>query len=454
MNRLDAGNANGSQPKGNYAMAKSHIQEIRALVESGDVDLGDYRREYKSAKGKPTSLTDDQIIEIIAVKEAEDPASAQQHVAWMVEAEGVTGTSAEQAMSAGNSENRVLKAAKYLQDSDTFDNGILAVIDADEIKKRGPVNVAIDLQIAYADAPEGEGLESFPTMGTEEGKDGVNNPDIYKRLSDGKKVSFFNRLWETSRLGKKLADQKNAIGSKGNAPTGEFAYLNGKESKLESERKRITSAFNNGRSVFRKAVQVLQQMDAIGALPGVKVTMNLRRDDHGNPLYFNAKGEEVKEDANGARPQLERTVTPITVYHEHNRDNFAVVSVPTFLAYSAEYARQFKEAGKGTFWEGLMDSKNATPETDKNADDWKPENLEEAGTYAAGLATFFEDMTKDKKSHEKLLKAITGDDIDDHTLLSFDAFYLAWDGIRSKIEGKLRRIQAEIDKAEGNKVAA
>lgn len=45
---------------------KAHIEEMKALIESGDLSLADARKWYQDEFGRPTTLTDDQIIEMYA----------------------------------------------------------------------------------------------------------------------------------------------------------------------------------------------------------------------------------------------------------------------------------------------------------------------------------------------------------------------------------------------------
>lgn len=57
------------------AQAKdSTIAEMKALVQSGDINLGDYRGYYRKAVGKDTTLTDAQLVEMVARSDDElDP---------------------------------------------------------------------------------------------------------------------------------------------------------------------------------------------------------------------------------------------------------------------------------------------------------------------------------------------------------------------------------------------
>lgn len=45
---------------------KAHIEEMKALIESGDLSLMDARKWYQAEFGRPTTLTDEQIIEMYA----------------------------------------------------------------------------------------------------------------------------------------------------------------------------------------------------------------------------------------------------------------------------------------------------------------------------------------------------------------------------------------------------
>ena len=53
-------------------MEINHMDEIRALVSSGDIDLQDEREKFKRIIGRYTSLTNDQLIEAIALTDDTD----------------------------------------------------------------------------------------------------------------------------------------------------------------------------------------------------------------------------------------------------------------------------------------------------------------------------------------------------------------------------------------------
>ena len=50
-------------------MGIQHVPEIKALVESGDIVLLDERLRYQKHTGKITLLSDDEIIEALAMEE-------------------------------------------------------------------------------------------------------------------------------------------------------------------------------------------------------------------------------------------------------------------------------------------------------------------------------------------------------------------------------------------------
>ena len=51
-----------------------HLSEIKELVESEDINLeAEYRDVYLAEKGRPTSLTNEQIMRFICAFEQEDP---------------------------------------------------------------------------------------------------------------------------------------------------------------------------------------------------------------------------------------------------------------------------------------------------------------------------------------------------------------------------------------------
>lgn len=51
---------------------KEQIDDIRGLVISGDVNLEEYKDYYLQIVGKPTILTDEQLIEMVAESEDDD----------------------------------------------------------------------------------------------------------------------------------------------------------------------------------------------------------------------------------------------------------------------------------------------------------------------------------------------------------------------------------------------
>jgi hypothetical protein len=49
---------------------QDHVEEIKALIQSGDVSLDEYRGKYKTKTGQTCSLTDAQLI--LAIAETDD----------------------------------------------------------------------------------------------------------------------------------------------------------------------------------------------------------------------------------------------------------------------------------------------------------------------------------------------------------------------------------------------
>lgn len=53
-------------------MGIEHVDEIKMLVESGDIELSHYRKMYKDTYGTTSTVSDDKIIELIAIHEEDD----------------------------------------------------------------------------------------------------------------------------------------------------------------------------------------------------------------------------------------------------------------------------------------------------------------------------------------------------------------------------------------------
>lgn len=53
-------------------IADGYINEIKALIETGDVDLAERRKAFKLKEGRDTTLTDDNLIRAIAATDDDD----------------------------------------------------------------------------------------------------------------------------------------------------------------------------------------------------------------------------------------------------------------------------------------------------------------------------------------------------------------------------------------------
>jgi hypothetical protein len=53
-------------------MPHPDFETVKELVETGDIDLADYRAKFMVAYGRATTATDDQIIDTIARVEIDD----------------------------------------------------------------------------------------------------------------------------------------------------------------------------------------------------------------------------------------------------------------------------------------------------------------------------------------------------------------------------------------------
>lgn len=69
------------------AINPAHIQEIKDLVEDGDVNLAERRETFKKIVERPTTLNDEQLIKAIAATDDDDDELFVQNVK-AVELEG------------------------------------------------------------------------------------------------------------------------------------------------------------------------------------------------------------------------------------------------------------------------------------------------------------------------------------------------------------------------------
>lgn len=55
-----------------HTVSQTQIDEIKQLVESGDVSLDEYKTKYKTVTGNECQLSDEQLIEAIAMTDDDD----------------------------------------------------------------------------------------------------------------------------------------------------------------------------------------------------------------------------------------------------------------------------------------------------------------------------------------------------------------------------------------------
>jgi hypothetical protein len=53
-------------------IAEGHVEEIKALLDSGDITFEEYRAKYEKIKGTATTLTDENLIRAIAATDDDD----------------------------------------------------------------------------------------------------------------------------------------------------------------------------------------------------------------------------------------------------------------------------------------------------------------------------------------------------------------------------------------------
>ena len=53
-------------------VSEQHVQEIKALIESGDIDIAERRSVFHATEGRSTTLTDEQLIRAIAATDDDD----------------------------------------------------------------------------------------------------------------------------------------------------------------------------------------------------------------------------------------------------------------------------------------------------------------------------------------------------------------------------------------------
>jgi hypothetical protein len=353
----------------------SHFDEIAALVNSGDVKLDDYRAMFQASAGRPSKLSDSQLIAVIA--NTEDDMEAEAWVEAMLEAEKATG---EPQPIAAESSAMIDLAKAFASNADAM-AAVETVMVAKETTRRGPIVIMNFLRTVY-----GETLHTFPVPGSTEAV-GNRPADKYsvktknaKGVTTSRTKSKLDDFADSLPFGKDTQDHLERIANQ----SGEYAPAKCGPKLLESSKTKYTQRQSGLRTLIKQSVGLDQQFEAVNLLAGCEAVFVMDT--------VIQDGKEVEVIAN--------TTQPICVQHVTKRDKFQTMSVTSFLSLDVDAA---KEAG-GTY-EALIGTigKGATATADKPINpDYTTWSAAQFEAILAKVAHYLEDEDKAGAIYKRL----------------------------------------------------
>jgi hypothetical protein len=219
-----------------------HVAEIRALIDSGDVNPQEWYDAFSEAQGRDTTLDDDELVDVIASDDDRESAGAPEvMVRMMLEAEAkqdnegeteeepseetnksekkdisISGQKIEgQKVRPKDIEDRMSAIADVLNADNAEANALraeqAAMLDAPVVEKMGPVRILVRLRAMF------KGSNSMPLMlwplpySVE--KTDLKNPVKCETMPDGKPNPDIYKAWRKNDKGKSVSKQQSAYGT-------------------------------------------------------------------------------------------------------------------------------------------------------------------------------------------------------------------------------------------------
>jgi hypothetical protein len=242
-------------------------------------DFAQFRAHYLSFAGKETTLSDDDIIDMVS--DTTDDMEPEAWAALMVQTEAKLAetpvvTDPEAVRLAGQSvlAHAIAAAGKV---GKVLASAFATVADAKEELDGGPLKVMLALRSTYNE----EELSSWPEPDTDTG----NNPDKFKVpvIVDGKTVmrnsSFYIQFFKATEMGKALDSELEYLSilssdtaDKSTVPA-DYAKTYSNPQSRRLRKTYVTRRQGAARNALKKAVKFMFQFDRVNGLLGVTATL-------------------------------------------------------------------------------------------------------------------------------------------------------------------------------------
>jgi hypothetical protein len=409
-------------------MSKEHIQEIEALILSGDIDLDDYRSRFKNNQNRDMLLDDDQLIEYIAVDEEEGPLDIDDFVGKILEREANLPQVLEDKVSiVGSTQSLAMNMAGELDADEAFNSLTKDILEAYELVKRAPIVLLWEMKDKFG----WDYIDQLPIPGSyvkagrlmigddeDIGPVGNRRADKFKvkvRQTDGTEKeqprTFYKTLSESYNIGK---NAQSVIDNLALAADPKTRYEAKEPYKSMSTRKRLAELdrwkFRKARLplLFKQAVQCRIQYLAIESLNGVKTGYM--------STTHTVDGKETVSLDNVNKP----------FWISDNKGADGVIDVYTVAEYLRFDVKTAKENG-GTY-DALIATIARAPKKTTSAYPELKTVEESSGPFAVLSAFFSQDKSDWKKRETALITFLTNKD-NTHELLSFGDTMMSMDGV-------------------------
>lgn len=303
----------------------ARIEEIQALVESGDIKLDDMRLHYSSTYGKDTTLDDDDIVMIIA--QSDDDHDAKGWAGLMREAEKsasneameLTTETAQDVMTVAHNLGGKLANEKFV-------GSMRSINAASELAKRGDAIIYVKLTSMW----NADDWSRVPRPGTKKGETG-NEPfdkwTVKDHANEGKviKYSFFEEVAKSipyyQEIAEELGDVSDVLKKDpelGNARREEMRRTWTKP-KQQAYKATLSQRKTKVIGTIKKACALKAQYDRIASLPGIKCQLLMEKQPDGTM-------------------EVMATTSPIEVSHADKPSICTTYTTTTFLKLKPDAA--------------------------------------------------------------------------------------------------------------------
>lgn len=400
--------------------------------------IGTLKAAYKEVNNRDTTLTREQIAELVT--QSEDDMDSEAWAEMMADAEATLASEGEEegettvSISADPINERERKLAAKLN-TEAWGSFVDTSVQSTEHNKRAVAMAALLLGSLFSK----EELADIPVFGSvaHDPKTGArsNNPDVYlAKLPGSNRKATRHRVYDifdASEKGKRILDDI--------AECSDPEKTNGRSPKeIDADRKMYNGRLTVGRRNFRDGLALLRKMEQLSErLPKL-----------GAEIAMDERGEKVRRSPNCIR-----------VFNKANREFTEYLTTGQFLKADLD-----KAVAKGADMEAFTSSygrgtKGEQPAAEEQAAGY-PKGIEQAITMMQHLATFFDYESDQGRKNRAKLMALAGGKGGDTVVLAIGALQGAIDEPYSTVERRFVDLQkadaAQVkraDEANGRKAA-